>query len=437
MKNYTQIIICLMLLMVGNVFAQQEKGIVGSNNWLNSWTEFKPSSVDYREPTQILSGNISKDTKLYKKDTYLLLGNVFVTDSTTLTIEPGTVILGDFKTNGTLTVSKGATIIADGLETDPIIFTSNRSVKKPGDWGGIFILGDAPINKFGNEAAVNFGLNPSSYKNISYGGENPKSNSGILKYVRIEFAGKRTKSYGYFNALTLAGVGNKTIIENVMVSYCEGNAFNVLGGVVNLTKMISFRSNRNDYVFNEGTQSNIFNSLAIRSPYVSSSDGSKCMYIASYDKKEEADLTKKGTFVKAENLTLVNVSDDLASDIKVGLVKEALYIAKDASLVMNKSVISGFNPAVILDNNITVNSQNLEKIKFTEMYFNNCNGNIFVKDNANNEDLENWYGNRAFFNVYSKADDSETFIDLKNSKRPDFRLRINKIIASNDFDPED
>ena len=50
MKNYTQIIICLMLLMVGNVFAQQEKGIVGSNNWLNSWTEFKPSSVDYREP---------------------------------------------------------------------------------------------------------------------------------------------------------------------------------------------------------------------------------------------------------------------------------------------------------------------------------------------------------------------------------------------------
>ena len=151
MKNYTQIIICLMLLMVGNVFAQQEKGIVGSNNWLNSWTEFKPSSVDYREPTQILSGNISKDTKLYKKDTYLLLGNVFVTDSTTLTIEPGTVILGDFKTNGTLTVSKGATIIADGLETDPIIFTSNRSVKKPGDWGGIFILGDAPINKFGTE----------------------------------------------------------------------------------------------------------------------------------------------------------------------------------------------------------------------------------------------------------------------------------------------
>ena len=66
------------------------------------------------------------------------------------------------------------------------------------------------------------------------------------------------------------------------------------------------------------------------------------------------------------------------------------------------------------------------------MYFNNCNGNIFTEYKNNNEDLENWYGNRSFFNVYSKGLDSETFIDLKNTKRPDFRLRINKIIASNE-----
>lgn len=65
------------------------------------------------------------------------------------------------------------------------------------------------------------------------------------------------------------------------------------------------------------------------------------------------------------------------------------------------------------------------------MYFNNCKGNIFIEGNNNNEDLENWYGNRAFFNVYSKGDDSETFIDSKNEKKPDFRLRINKIMATN------
>lgn len=435
MKNFT-LILCVFTLFIGTLNAQQEKGIIGSSNWLNSWTEFKPNQVDYGEATQILSGNISTDTKLFKKHVYLLLGNVFVTDGATLTIEPGTVIIGDFKTNGTLTISKGSTILAEGLETDPIIFTSNRSVKKAGDWGGLFILGDAPINKFGNGAAINYGLRPTSFENINYGGENADSNSGVLKFVRIEFAGKRTKEYGYFNALTLAGVGNQTILENIMVSYCDGNSFNVLGGNVNLNKVVSFRSSSNDYFFNYGAQCNINNSLAIRSPYVSGSNGSRCMYITSYDKKEEVDFSKKGTFVTAQNLTLVNVSSTLEEDIKVGLVKEALYIAQDASIDMSKSVISGFNPAVILDKRIFVNNSNLEKVKFSEMYFNRCKGNIFTENNSNNEDLENWYGNRAFFNVYSKGTDAETFIDLKNDKRPDFRLRINKIIASNDIESD-
>lgn len=436
MKNFTQAL-CLFLFIAGNMFAQQEKGIIGTSNWLNNWTEFRPSLVEYGEPNQILTGNISKDIKLTKRNVYLLLGSVFVTDSTTLTIEPGTVIIGDFKTNGTLIVSKGSKIIAEGSETDPIVFTSNRSVKKEGDWGGLVILGDAPINKYGNGASINYGLRPSSYEILSYGGTNSTSDSGVLKYVRIEYAGKRTKDFGYFNGLVLAGVGNKTIIENVMVSYCEGNSFNILGGEVNLSKLVSFRTKSNDYSFNYGTQCQITNSLAIRSPYVSGADGSRSMYIASYDKKEEVDITKKGTSVTAENITLINISDNLSADIKVGLVKEAIYIAENASLDINKSVISGFNPAVIIDNKIIVNSKNLENMKFSEMYFNNCNGNIFTEHNSNNEDLENWYGNRAFFNVYSKGSDSETFIDSKNSKHPDFRLRINKIIASTDYSSED
>uniref|UniRef100_UPI004049ECF2 hypothetical protein n=1 Tax=Gelidibacter sp. TaxID=2018083 RepID=UPI004049ECF2 len=435
MKNFTQVL-CLMLFVAGNLFAQQEKGIIGSNNWLNNWTEFRPSHIEYGQPTQILTGNISKDTKLYKKDTYLLLGSVFVTDSTTLTIEPGTVILGDFKTNGSLTISKGCKIIADGLVTDPIIFTSNRSVKKEGDWGGLFILGDAPINKFGGGSSINYGLSTTSSENISYGGENTQSDSGILRYVRIEYAGKRTKDYGYFNGLTLAGVGNGTFIENVMVSYSEGNSFMIIGGELNLSKMVSFRTKSNDYEFNYGSQCQITNSLAIRSPYVSGANGSRCMVIASYEKKEDVDFSKKQTFVNAENLTLINVSDNLAEDISVGLVKEAIYVANDASIHMNKSVISGFNPAVIFDDKIYINNDNLEKIKLSEMYFNNCKGNIFSAYNSNNEDLENWYGNRAFFNVYSKGSDSETFIDSKNARYPDFRLRINKIIASNDNDDD-
>ena len=437
MKNFTQIA-CVFILLIGNVFAQQEKGIVGRTNWLENWTEFNPNVVDYSEATQILTGNITKDTNLYKKYTYLLLGNVFVAENVTLTIEPGTVIFGDYQSKATLTISRGAKLIADGLETDPIIFTSNRSLKKPGDWGGLIILGDAPTNKFGKGSVASFyaELNPDSYGNTNYGGENLESDSGILRFVRIEYAGNKIKTVGNLNALLLASVGSKTVLENIMVSYSDGGSFEVWGGNVNLTKAVSYRSSGNDFNFNYGAQSKLVNSLAIRSPYISSRNGSRCLVVSSFDKKEEVDLTRKGTLVAAENLTFLNESKDINSDIKLGLVKEAVFIGLNASLDMHKSVISGFNPAVIFEENIIVNQQNLEKIKFTDMYFNNCNGNIFVENTTNNEDLENWYGNTSFFNVYSNGSNQETFIDINNSKKPDYRLRINKIIAINEVDDD-
>lgn len=437
MNNITKLL-WVFLLISGGIFGQQEKGIIGADNWLHNWTEFNPKAVDYGEPTQILAGNITEDTRLSKRYVYLLSGNVFVTDSTTLTIEPGTVIIGDYESKGSLTISKGSKIIADGLETDPIIFTSNRSVKRAGDWGGLIILGDAPLTKFGSGSVAAYynQLNADIFANSNYGGENLSSNSGILRYVRIEYAGKRIKNAGYFNGLLLASVGKETVLENIMVSHCAGNSFEILGGEVNLNRAVSYKSNSNDFKFNYGAQCNLSNSLAVRSPYVSNSSGARCLLISSYDNKEEVDFTKNGTSVVAKNLTLLTDSDDINSDIKQGLVKEAVYVGHNASLEMNKSVISGFNPAVLFEDKIRVNQENLEKIKFTDMYFNNCNGNIFVENNMNNEDLENWYGNSAFFNVYSKSNNSETFIDLKNKRRPDFRLRINKIIASNEVDPD-
>ncbi|WP_299099886.1 hypothetical protein [uncultured Winogradskyella sp.] len=435
MKKITLTTVILIFLYCG-LNAQQEKGITGYNNWLDTWTDFKPNKANYDEPNQILSGDIFENTTLTKRNTYLLLGEVFVTNCATLTIEPGTVILGDYSTNGSLTISKGSKIQAVGTATDPIIFTSNKMDKKAGDWGGIFILGNAPINTFGKVMSLNYGLNPSSTESISYGGDDENSDSGILKYVRVEYAGKKTKEFGNYSAITLAGVGLKTTINNVMVSYSDGNSYNVLGGNVTISQSVSYRSSKNDFNFNYGTQCSLRNSLAVRSPYISSADGSRCLNINSYDLKENADTSKKETNVIAENLTLLNVSNDLESDIQVGLVQEAIYLGTDVSFQINKSVISGFSPAVYLDTNMAINSENLDKIKFTRSYFNNCNGNIFRKDYINNDDLESWYGSRAFDNVYSKGPDSETFINSNHSKYPDFRLRINKIIASNDTEQD-
>ncbi|WP_300567113.1 hypothetical protein [Flavobacterium sp.] len=406
--------------------AQQEKGIIGSSNWLNNWTEFKPAKTEYNETTQILYGKITTNTTLYKKNTYLLQGPVYVTNNAVLTIEPGTLIKGDYDTNGALIISKGATIIADGKETDPIVFTSNRPGRKAGDWGGLVILGDAPINKFGGTSSINYDLDPSQ---TIYGGANSQANSGVLRFLRIEFAGKKIKGFKDYNAITFAGVGSKTVIENVMCSFANGNAFEVLGGDVAMKNLVTLRSNGDDYRFSQGVQCKIDNSLAIRHSYYSGSTRARCMNVASYDKKEEADFSKALTNVVATNCTLVNSTEQLAADLASGLVKECVFVSDNASLSLKKSVISGFSPAVVLDDEIKFEGGGLKKIKLEEIFFNNCKGNIFAENSTNNEDLEDYYGNNAFFNVYENTPNAEMFIDVVKAT-PDFRLKIGKITAS-------
>lgn len=429
-------IIALFLFSFGSVFSQQEKGIYGNENWLSIWTEFSPIEQEYKVPTQILSGTISQNTKLLKKETYLLVGNVFVTDSTHLTIEPGTVILADSKTKASLIIGKNAKIIAEGTQTDPIIFSSNRSVKKKGDWGGIFILGNAPVNIDEDKWPLAEILNASSPEIVSYGGDDIESDSGILKYVRIEYAGNRTKNYGYLSGLTLAGVGSETVLEHIMTTYSEGSSFNILGGNPVLSNLVSFRSRYNDLILNYGAQASISNSLVIKSPYFTASGGASSIYLSSNFNKNLIDSIHKPTHLHAENLTLVVLSNDLEADTSVGLVNEAMFVENGATFSMRKTIFSGYNPAVIFDKDIIINNENLSMMEFNAMYFNNCKGNIFIEGIENNEDLENWYGNRIFRNVYSKGSDSETFIDTNNLEDPDFRLRINRIIASNLPDEE-
>jgi hypothetical protein len=426
MKNFTQIKwILLFVVFASN--AQQEKGIIGSSNWLNNWTQFKPLKAVYNETDQILYGKIDKDRTLEKKNTYLLQGPVYVTNGATLTIEPGTVIKGDFETVGALIITKGSKIIADGKETDPIVFTSNRPSRKSGDWGGVVILGDAPINKFGGSASVNFDLDATL---TIYGGTNPQASSGVLRFVRIEFAGKKVKGFKDFNALSIAGVGSKTIIDNVMCSYANSDSYEILGGSLNLSKMISLRANGNDFKFNQGTQCKIDNSLAVRHSYYSTPKRARCFDVASYDKKEDADFSKGLTNVIASNCTMVNSTETLTADRDSGLVKEAIFVNSNAGLSLNKTVISGFSPAIVMDDEITMDAPTMKKYSFREVFFNSCKGYIFMENTTDNSDIEDYYATPAFFNLYENLDNKNMFIDAYNIKTPDFRIQIGKITAS-------
>ncbi|WP_236778424.1 hypothetical protein [Pseudalgibacter alginicilyticus] len=431
MKSYIKTIIVL-IVFSSSINAQEQRGLTGDDNWLSLWTEFKPDALNYNDNTEILMGNITEDITLYKSHTYLLLGNVFVTNNAILSIEPGTVIKGDFESKATLTIAKGSAIIAEGTLTDPIVFTSNQSVKKAGDWGGIIILGDGVTNKQGESFAASFypKIETSNFVHTNYGGESLKNNSGYLSYVRVEFAGGKTKKTNETNALLLAGVGPETTINNVMISYSAGNSFGIIGGQVNLEKMVSYRAKNIDYNFDYGTKSNINNSLALRSPYVTSGT-SKCIRAASFV-GEDVDFSMEGTKVVATNMTLLADADDLEYAIEAGLIRESIYVGENTNFKIESSVISSFSKAVSLHENIIFNDTNLSRIQVKNVLFNNFKGAVFSKySHESSEYLENWYANPEFSNKYSKTTHSLLFRGLNSTNNRDYRLRLNRNIVMN------
>ncbi len=159
----------------------------------------------------ILKGSLTSNTILAAKNKYLLEGFVYVESGVTLTIEPGTVIKGDKSTKATLIVKPGGKIIAEGTVTKPIVFTSNQAKgsRNYGDWGGIILLGKAQVNK---TPATIEGENVSTF-----GGNDNADNSGILKYVRIEYGGIAFETDKEVNGLTFGGVGSGTTIDYVQV----------------------------------------------------------------------------------------------------------------------------------------------------------------------------------------------------------------------------
>ncbi|RXM46860.1 hypothetical protein [Flavobacterium sp. YO64] len=402
---------------------QQPKGIIGSSNWMNNWTNFKPANTEYNEATNIIAGNIDKDTKLVKRNTYQLVGVVYVTNNATLTIEPGTVIRGDDKTCGTLVVTNGAKIMAEGLETDPIVFTSNKEIseRRPGDWGGIIILGKAPINTLGGVHILPFNLEPMLNH---YGGSDAEDNSGILKYVRIEYSGRKLSALKELNGLSLAGVGRKTTLSNIQISYSNDDSFECYGGDLNLNNLISYRTTDDDFDFTQGAQININNSIAIRHPFSSDISGSRCFEVDSYDKVENTDMTKKMTKINANNITLVNLEEN-----NQGLVRESIYVRENTFFNLNNSIVSGFSPFVLLEGNIGNGEVNLSKLTFKNLIVNNCTGGITSESSASNSIIQNYY-NTAQFNIeYTKSKNTELFMLPNIKSNPDFRANVNNTLA--------
>ena len=402
--------------------AQNTKGINGDVNWLNMWTNFNPKTTNYNEASMIINGVIASNMSLKKENVYVLVGNVYVAPNVTLTIQPGTLIRCDTETLTSLIITKGAKIIAEGTETDPIVFTSNKASgdRKPGDWGGIIILGDAPINKTGGIGSLDFDLDP---QKALYGGNNKDSDSGILKYVRIEFSGKKTSANKPINGLSLAGVGRKTKLEYIQVTSSDEDSFQFYGGYINTNNLVSLRSADDDFDFTQGVQCNISNSIAIRSPFISDSYGSRCFEMETVDtrKGEVLDSKKEMTRVNASNFTMMH-TEDIGTEIQ-GLKYEAILIRENTFLTLTNSVISGFSHLIVFSDTVTISNEYLEQIVLKDLLINDTKVIGTTQNTYYNSFISNWYQEKPFGIEYIKLKNDELFASTSMKKKPDFRIK--------------
>ncbi len=196
-----------------------------------------------------ISGAITEDMTLSADESYILIGVVTVESGATLTIPAGTTIFGDKATTGTLVVKQGAQLDAQGTKDAPIVFTSALPVgqRAAGDWGGVILLGRAPINEAGGTASIE-GLSTDEV----YGGSDPADSSGILRYVRIEFSGIEISPDNEINGLTMGGVGHGTTIDHVQVRHTLDDCFEFFGGTVNASHLVCYRNGDDAFDFDEG-----------------------------------------------------------------------------------------------------------------------------------------------------------------------------------------
>ncbi|MFN0158632.1 MAG: T9SS type A sorting domain-containing protein [Bacteroidota bacterium] len=245
---------------------------------------------------QNFNRTLSNDT------TYILTG-LYAIDSTYLmTIEPGTVIMGD--TAACLIISRGAKIYANGTVADPIVFTSPKPVgqRSGGDWGGIVILGAAPSNQA--NPLIEGGILPGTYGGGGAGQGNPEDSSGVFRYVRIEFPGYRFQLNNEVNGLTMGGVGRKTIVEYVQVAYSYDDGFEWFGGTVNARHLVAIGGIDDEFDTDFGFQGNIQFAFGMKDPNVFEFVGGQTNGFES-DNEGSASYTSPRTRPRLSNVTLV------------------------------------------------------------------------------------------------------------------------------------
>lgn len=317
------------------------RGAFGNENWTAGWANWDPNATVYPATTSTLgngekslAGGLKITSTQSISGNVLLDGWVYVQDGGQINIAPGTVIRGN--EGACLIIERGGKIMAEGTAASPIVFTSNNAPgeRGPNDWAGIIILGKATNNK-GTDVVIEGGTG------ATYGegtGALENDNSGVMRYVRIEFPGYDVDGNGNeINGLTMGSVGSGTTIEYVQVSYSGDDAFEWFGGTVNCKYLIAFGTEDDDFDTDYGYRGLIQFAVAVRDPYVSETNDDARGFES--DNDGNSSFRNPRTSAIFSNVSLFGPVTDLSPNLRHA---HGLFLRRNTRLRIYNSVVTGW-----------------------------------------------------------------------------------------------
>ena len=348
-----------------------------------------------RQLRSLLSESDSPNWHLSETYAYLLRGAVFVTDGAILTIEPGVKIYGEQATNGTLIIAQGSKIMAEGTASDPIIMSSDafEGSRARGQWGGLIINGSAPTNQ-----GLTFGEGDTG----AFGGNNPTDSSGILRYVRIQYAGIELSPDNELNGISFQGVGSGTIVEHVQVHMNQDDGIEMFGGTVNLKYVLVTGARDDSFDWTDGWTGK--GQFWVAQQYGDDADNG--FEVDNSSKDNEATPRSAATIF---NVTLVGDPSGPESD-------NGMLIREGAAGMYANFIVTGFNKVGLDINNAATYAQadSGQLVVKNSIFFENGKGNF------GDEKDDDGFDEAAFASKNGNKETDPGLADPFNKSAPNF-----------------
>jgi hypothetical protein len=293
---------------------------------------------------EVPEGNITGTVRWTADKIWRLNGFVRVQNGGKLYIDPGTLIIGDRESKGTLIVQMGGQIFAEGTADDPIVMTSENppGQKEPGDWGGLVICGRAPNNV---TAATGQPVELEGGYGGFHGGNDPNDNSGVIRYVRIEYAGIPINPNEEVNTLTMGSVGRGTTIEYVMASYGLDDAFEWFGGTVDCKYLIAYRCLDDDFDVDLGYSGRVQYALSIRGASLADQSGSNGFEVDNNGAGSAAQPFTSSVFA---NVSIIGPKKTRETPISLQF-QHAAQLRRNSRISIYNSLMTGYPDGLFID----------------------------------------------------------------------------------------